>query len=116
MSVRDLRGHATAVFSSETHVALLHGCGEPTADRLTCCSYKNINSREPAPMDRLLSVEAFVRVAETGTFANAAQQLGVTRSVFTHRTPQPAQFLNAPLFRRSTRHVRLSEVGETYSK
>ena len=38
-------------------------------------------------MDRLLSVEAFVRVAETGNFAKAAQQLGVTRSVITHRFP-----------------------------
>lgn len=33
-------------------------------------------------MDRLLSVEAFVRVAETGNFAKAAQQLGVTRDSF----------------------------------
>ena len=67
-------------------------------------------------MDRLLSVEAFVRVAETGNFAKAAQQLGVTRSVITHRIQQLEQFINAPLFHRSTRHVRLSEVGETYYK
>ena len=49
-------------------------------------------------MDRLLSVEAFVRVAETGNFAKAAQQLGVTRSVITHRIQQLEQFINAPLF------------------
>ncbi|MGV8919682.1 MAG: LysR substrate-binding domain-containing protein [Pseudomonas sp.] len=67
-------------------------------------------------MDRLLSVEAFVRVAETGNFAKAALQLGVTRSVITHRIQQLEQFINAPLFHRSTRHVRLSEVGETYYK
>ncbi|CDF84641.1 LysR family transcriptional regulator [Pseudomonas sp. QL9] len=67
-------------------------------------------------MDRLLSIEAFVRVAETGNFARAAQQLGVTRSVITHRIQQLEQFINAPLFHRSTRHVRLSEVGETYYK
>lgn len=67
-------------------------------------------------MDRLLSIEAFVRVAETGNFARAAEQLGVTRSVISHRIQQLEQFINAPLFHRSTRHVRLSEVGETYYK
>jgi DNA-binding transcriptional LysR family regulator len=67
-------------------------------------------------MDRLLSVEAFVRVAETCNFAKAALQLGVARSVITHRIQQLEQFINAPLFHRSTRHVRLSEVGEIYYK
>ncbi|WP_277962702.1 LysR family transcriptional regulator [Pseudomonas sp. RIT-To-2] len=65
-------------------------------------------------MDRLLSIEAFVRVAETGNFARAAEQLGVTRSVISHRIQQLETFINAPLFHRSTRHVRLSEIGETY--
>jgi DNA-binding transcriptional LysR family regulator len=67
-------------------------------------------------MDRLLSIEAFVRVAETGNFARAAQQLGVTRSVISHRIRQLEDYISAPLFHRSTRHVRLSEVGETYYK
>ncbi|MGV6475538.1 LysR family transcriptional regulator [Azotobacter vinelandii] len=65
-------------------------------------------------MDRLLCMEAFVRVAETGNFAKAARQLGVTRSVISHRIQQLEQFIQAPLFHRSSRHVRLSEVGETY--
>lgn len=67
-------------------------------------------------MDRLLSMEAFIRVAESGSFAKAARQLGVTRSVVSHRIQQLEQFINAPLFHRSTRHVRLSEVGETFFK
>ncbi|MNF62158.1 HTH-type transcriptional regulator DmlR [compost metagenome] len=67
-------------------------------------------------MDRLLSIEAFVRVAETANFAKAAQQLGVTRSVISHRIRQLEDYISAPLFHRSTRHVRLSEVGETYYK
>lgn len=65
-------------------------------------------------MDRFLSIEAFVRVAETHSFAQAARQLGVTSSVVTHRIQQLEKFVNAPLFHRSTRHVRLSEVGETF--
>lgn len=40
----------------------------------------------------------------------------MTRSVVTHRIQQLEHFINAPLFHRSTRHVRLSEVGETYYK
>jgi DNA-binding transcriptional LysR family regulator len=65
-------------------------------------------------MDRFLSIEAFVRVAETSSFAEAARQLGVTGSVVTHRIQQLERFLNAPLFHRSTRHVRLSDVGEAF--
>jgi len=65
-------------------------------------------------MDRFLSIEAFVRVADTLSFAEAARQLGVTNSVVSHRVQQLEKYINAPLFHRSTRHVRLSEVGETY--
>src|ERR1700741_759589 len=65
-------------------------------------------------MDRFLSIEAFVRVAETSSFAEAARQLGVTSSVVTNRIQQLEKFVKAPLFHRSTRHVRLSEVGEAF--
>lgn len=65
-------------------------------------------------MDRFLSIEAFVRVAETSSFAEASRQLGVTSSVVTNRIQQLEKFVNAPLFHRSTRHVRLSEVGEAF--
>ena len=65
-------------------------------------------------MDRFLSIEAFVRVAETSSFAEAARQLGVTSSVITTRIQQLEKFVNAPLFHRSTRVVRLSDVGEAF--
>jgi DNA-binding transcriptional LysR family regulator len=65
-------------------------------------------------MDRFLSIEAFVRVAETSSFAEAARQLGVASSVVTTRIQQLEKFLNVPLFHRSTRHVRLSDVGEAF--
>lgn len=67
-------------------------------------------------MDRFLCIEAFVRVAETNNFAEAARQLGVTSSVITNRIQQLEKFVNAPLFHRSTRHVRLSEIGESFYK
>ena len=55
------------------------------------------------PMDRFLSIEAFVRVAETRSFAEAARQLGVTNSVVTHRVQQLERFIEAPLFHRRDR-------------
>lgn len=65
-------------------------------------------------MDRFLSIEAFVRVAEASSFAGAARQLGVTSSVITNRIQQLEKFVDAPLFHRSTRHVRLSDVGQAF--
>src|SRR6266705_1514886 len=67
-------------------------------------------------MDRFLSIQAFVRVAETRSFAEAARQLDLAPSVITVRIKQLEDYVRAPLFHRTTRHVRLSEVGETYYK
>ncbi|WP_111895501.1 LysR family transcriptional regulator [Acinetobacter sp. MB5] len=65
-------------------------------------------------MDKLQCMEAFVRVAECGSFIKAAEQLGVTRSVISNRIQQLENFIKAPLFHRSTRSVRLSDIGEQY--
>ena len=65
-------------------------------------------------MDKLQCMEAFVRVAESGSFIKAAEQLGVTRSVISNRIQQLENFIKAPLFHRSTRSVRLSDIGEKY--
>lgn len=65
-------------------------------------------------MDHFLSMDAFVRVAEVGSFAEVARQLNVSKSVVTTRIQQLEEFVGVPLFHRSTRNVRLSEVGEVY--
>lgn len=65
-------------------------------------------------MDRLLAIEAFVRVAETRSFAQAARQLGVAKSVITTRVRHLEGLAQAPLFHRTTRSVRLSEIGEAF--
>lgn len=62
-------------------------------------------------MDRFLSIEAFVRVAQTQSFAEAARQLRLSKSVVTTRVQQLEDFLGSPLFHRTTRSVRLSETG-----
>ncbi|MDB5780652.1 LysR family transcriptional regulator [Caballeronia mineralivorans] len=65
-------------------------------------------------MDLFISMEAFVRAAEAQSFANAARQLGVAKSVVTSRVKQLEEHFNVALFHRSTRAVRLSEAGESY--
>jgi DNA-binding transcriptional LysR family regulator len=65
-------------------------------------------------MDRLQNIETFVRVAETKNFSEAARQLRVARSVVTNRIQQLEEHVGAPLFHRSTRVVRLTEVGQVY--
>ena len=65
-------------------------------------------------MDRYLSIDAFVRVAESQSFAQAARQMRVSRSVVTARVQQLEAFVGAPLFHRNTRSVRLSELGQAF--
>lgn len=67
-----------------------------------------------AAVDRLQSIETFVRVAQTQSFAEAARQLRVANSVVTTRVKQLEEFLGAPLFHRSTRVVRLSDMGQAF--
>jgi DNA-binding transcriptional LysR family regulator len=65
-------------------------------------------------MDRFLSIEAFVRVAQTQSFAEAARQLRLSKSVVTTRVQQLEDLLGGPLFHRTTRAVRLSEMGQAF--
>jgi DNA-binding transcriptional LysR family regulator len=65
-------------------------------------------------MDRFLSIEAFVRVAQTQSFAEAARQLRLSKSVVTTRVQQLEELLGGPLFHRTTRAVRLSEMGQVF--
>lgn len=65
-------------------------------------------------MDRLQNIETFVRVAQSQSFAETARQLRISRSVVTTRIKQLEDYLGAPLFHRSTRVVRLSEMGQAF--
>src|ERR1700753_819518 len=69
-----------------------------------------------ATMDLFLSIEAFVKAAEAESFANAARQLGIGKSLVTARVKQLEEHYVVALFHRSTRAVRLSEIGERYYK
>jgi DNA-binding transcriptional LysR family regulator len=58
-------------------------------------------------------MQAFVHVAETGSFADSARHLGIARSVMSERVKQLETLLNGQLLHRSTRSVVLSELGES---
>src|SRR5689334_5574503 len=80
---------------------------------LGCCDERR---EDGVNVDRFLSIQAFVRVAEKESFAEAARQLGVAKSVITQRVKQLEDFIEAPLFHRTTRSVKLSEIGATFFK
>ncbi len=65
-------------------------------------------------MDRFLCIQAFVRVAQSGSFVAAARQLRVSPSVITSRVKHLETLVLSPLFHRSTRAVTLSEAGANF--
>lgn len=65
-------------------------------------------------MDRLDAMRLFVRVAELGSFAAVAQQLGVARSVVTRQVAGLEAHLGVKLMARSTRRLSLTSAGTAY--
>ena len=65
-------------------------------------------------MDRLKMMDTFVRIAKSGSFAKAADHLGVSRSNVTKQMQQLEDHLEARLFNRTTRQIALTEIGAEY--
>ncbi len=65
-------------------------------------------------MDKLTSMNVFVRVAKAGSFAGAARDLGISRAMATKHIMQLESELNTRLFNRTTRNISLTEVGQSY--
>lgn len=65
-------------------------------------------------MDRLQGIEAFVRVAQTSSYAEAARLLGVSKSVVSTRIQQLELSNGTPLLVRNTRSVSLSQAGQAF--
>lgn len=65
-------------------------------------------------MDLLRAMQVFVRVADTGSFTLAADQLHVDRSVVTRQISALEKHLQSQLIQRSTRQLSLTAAGERY--
>jgi DNA-binding transcriptional LysR family regulator len=65
-------------------------------------------------MDRLSSISAFVRVAESGGFSAAARTLKVSTTTVSDQVQALERALGVRLLNRTTRRVNLTEVGRDY--
>src|ERR1700675_425306 len=65
-------------------------------------------------MDRLASMETFVRVVETGSFSGAARQLRVGQPAVSKTVAQLEEYLGVKLLTRSTRGLTPTEAGLGY--
>lgn len=65
-------------------------------------------------MDKLDSMQTFVRVAEAGSFIAVANQLQVDRSVITRQVAALERRLGTQLMTRSTRRLALTAAGAAY--
>ena len=65
-------------------------------------------------MNRLDAMHLFVRVADLGSFAAAANQLGVARSVVTRQITALEAHLGVKLMVRTTRKLTLTSAGTNY--
>ncbi len=61
----------------------------------------------------LKQLEAFVKIADTGSFSKAAKDLFLTQPTISAHITSLEKELNSRLFVRNTKEVRLSESGET---
>ncbi len=65
-------------------------------------------------MDRLQAIEAFLAVADAGSFSAAARTLGTTKSTVSKRVRLLEERLGVRLLNRTTRKLALTGLGEVY--
>ena len=65
-------------------------------------------------MDRFHAITAFARVVESGSFARAAERLGVSVSSVSRQVAELEAHLDARLLNRTTRRLSLTESGQTF--
>jgi DNA-binding transcriptional LysR family regulator len=62
----------------------------------------------------ILDVLAFVRVAETGAFARAADRMGISKSILSRRVARLEEQLGARLLTRTAQGAQPTDIGQTY--
>lgn len=76
---------------------------------MLCCAKCNNQG-----MDRFQALQAFVRVVETGSFARAADKLGVSTSAVSRQVAELESHLNVRLLQRTTRRLSLTDTGQQF--
>jgi DNA-binding transcriptional LysR family regulator len=65
-------------------------------------------------MDRFLAMEVFTRVVEHGSFAKAAERLGISTSACSRHVADLEAHLDSRLLNRTTRRLSLTESGQAF--
>lgn len=65
-------------------------------------------------MDELKAIRSFVKVVEAGSFAEAARQEGIAKSVITKRINQLESHMEMELLQRSTRRMSVTDTGANF--
>jgi len=65
-------------------------------------------------MDRLGAMEIFIRLAELGSFTAVANEMNTSKSKVSKEFGRLEEHIGARLLHRSTRHLRLTSLGEVY--
>lgn len=65
-------------------------------------------------MDRFRAIESFAKVVELGSFARAAERLGMSTSAVSRQVSELEAHLDARLINRTTRRLSLTEAGQSF--
>ena len=65
-------------------------------------------------MDRFAAINAFARVVEAGSFARAAERMGVSVSAVSRQVAELEAHLDVRLLNRTTRRLSLTESGQAF--
>ena len=65
-------------------------------------------------MDKLICMNAFINVVETGGFSSAGRKLGISKTLISKYVAQLEDVLGVLLLQRNTRRVTTTEVGYAY--
>jgi DNA-binding transcriptional LysR family regulator len=67
-------------------------------------------------LDRLKTMETFLKIVKTGSLAKAAKQLGISPALVSKHLKDMESYLGVRLLNRTTRQMALTDIGVEYSE